>query len=34
MALIYKQLERMAEHACGDAWRNIRDDLKTAERDY
>ena len=21
-------LERMAEHACGDTWRNIRDDLK------
>ena len=21
-------LERVAEHACGDSWRNIRDDLK------
>ena len=21
-------LERVAEHACGDTWRNIRDDLK------
>jgi hypothetical protein len=21
-------LERIAEHACGDTWRNIRDDLK------
>ena len=24
-------LERAAEHACGDSWRNIRDDLKRSQ---
>jgi len=24
-------LERMAEHACADTWRNIRDDLKRVQ---
>ena len=28
LSVIALLLERMAEYACGDAWRNIRDDLK------
>ena len=28
LAVIALLLERLAEHACGDVWRNIRDDLK------
>ena len=28
LAVIALLLERLAEHACGDTWRNIRDDLK------
>ena len=28
LTVIALLLERMAEHACGDTWRNIRDDLK------
>ncbi len=28
LSVIALLLERMAEHACGDTWRNIRDDLK------
>lgn len=28
MTVLALLLERMAEHACADTWRNIRDDLK------
>ena len=28
LTVIALLLERMAEHACADTWRNIRDDLK------
>ena len=28
LTVIALLLERMAEHACSDTWRNIRDDLK------
>ncbi len=28
LAVIALLLERLAEHTCGDTWRNIRDDLK------
>ncbi len=28
LSVIALLLERLAEHACGDTWRNIRDDLR------
>jgi len=31
LSVVALLLERAAEHACGDTWRNIRDDLKTVK---